>query len=326
MHSNRFVRSLFVCWAALGIGLHAAAQPSPWPSKPVKIIVTAPPGLPPDVLARGLAQQLEARLGQTFLVENRPGASTIIGAQACAASLPDGYTLCLTLNDTVSINPHLFSKLPYDPDKSFAPVAILAWPNSAIVVSASVGPKTFKEVVEFSKAKPNTLNFGSFGNGSTAHLYLEWIRSKTGWDVTHVPFASGPVVPTLAGHVQLTYLAIGALRPHIEAGKLIPIAVAGSQRSAYLPDVPTFSEVGLGDFYVRSWFGLFSPAGTPSAVIDALNKHSVAIVNDPAFRLKVMDPLTLTPGKETPAEMAAYIRKDRELGAELVRVAKVKLD
>ena len=297
-----------------------------WPTKPVKIIVTAPPGLPPDVLARGLAQQLEAKLGQPVVVENKPGASTIIGTQACIASPPDGYTLCLTLNDTVSLNPHLFSKLPYDAEKSLAPVALLAWPNSAIVVNAALGPKTFQEVVELSKAKPGTLNFGTFGNGSSAHLYLEWTRSRTGWDVTHVPYAGGALQPTLAGQVQLTYLTIGALKPHIDSGKLIPLAVAGAQRSTYLPNVPTFGEVGLGEFYVRTWFGLFAPAGTPAAVIDTVNKASVAIVNDPAFRTRVMDPLTLTPGKETPAEMQAYMKKDRELGGELVRIAKVRLD
>ena len=313
-------------FAALALAVPLVAQAQAWPNKPIKIIVTTPPGLPPDVLARGLALQLEAKLGQTELVENKPGASTIIGTQACAAAPPDGHTLCLTLNDTVSLNPHLFSKLPYDPDKSLAPVSILAWPNSAIVINSALGPKTFKEVVEWSKAKPGTLNYGSFGNGSSAHLYLEWIRARTGWDVTHVPYASGALQPTLAGQVQLTYLAIGALKPHIEAGRLIPIAVAGAQRSSFLPDVPTFGEVGLGEFYIRTWFGLFAPGGTPAAVVEQLNKLSVAIVNDAAFRAKVMDPLTLTPGKETVAEMVVYMKKDREVGAELVRIAKVKLD
>jgi tripartite-type tricarboxylate transporter receptor subunit TctC len=311
---------------ALLAAFASGAQAQDWPNRPVKLIVTTPPGTPPDVLARGLAQQLETRLGQPFVVDNRPGASTIIGTQACAASAPDGYTWCITLNDTVSLNPHLFNRLPYDPDKSLAPVAILAWPNSAIVVSAGTGLKSFKEVVEASKARPNTLNYGSFGNGSSAHLYLEWIRARTGWDVTHVPYPSGALQPTLAGQVQLTYLAIGALKPHIEAGRLVPIAVAGLQRSPFLPDVPTFGEVGLGDFYVRTWFGLFAPAGTPQAVIDSLNRHAVAVVNDGAFRTRVMDVLTLTPGRETPAEMAAYMKKDREVGAELVRTARVKLD
>ena len=290
------VRSLLL--ATICAPLLASAQA--WPSKPVKIIVTTPPGLPPDVLARGLAPQLEARFGQPFVVENKPGASTIIGTQACAAAPADGHTFCLTLNDTVSLNPHLYNKLPYDPDKSLAPVAILAWPNSAIVINAAVGPKSFQEVVDWSKAKPNTLNFGSFGNGSSAHLYLEWIRARTGWDVTHVPYATGALQPTLAGQVQLTYLAIGALKPHIDSGKLIPIAVAGAQRSAFLPNVPTFGEVGLGDFYVRTWFGLFAPAGTPAAVVEAVNKQAVAVVNDPSFRAKVMDPLTLTRARRRP--------------------------
>lgn len=312
--------------AAMTVMVPLAALAQAWPTKPVKIIVTTPPGLPPDVLARGLAQQLEARLGQPFIVENRPGANTIIGVQACAAAAPDGYTLCLTLNDSVSMNPHLYNKLPYDPDKSLAPVAILAWPNSVIVANAQSGIKTFKDAVALSKAKPGTLNWGSFGNGSSSHLYLEWIRSRTSWDVTHVPFNGGAVQPTLANQVQLTYLAIGALKPHIDSGKLVPLAVAGAQRSIFLPDVPTFGEVGLGEFYVRTWFGLFAPAGTPAAIVNELNKQSVAIVNDGAFRAKVMDVLTLTPGKETPAEMQAYMKKDREVAGELVRIAKVKLD
>jgi tripartite-type tricarboxylate transporter receptor subunit TctC len=312
--------------AALTVIAPLSALAQAWPTKPVRIIVTTPPGLPPDVLARGLAQQLEARLGQPFIVENRPGANTIIGVQACAAAAPDGYTLCLTLNDSVSMNPHLYNKLPYDPDKSLAPVALLAWPNSVIVANAQSGIKTFKDAVALSKSKPGTLNWGSFGNGSSSHLYLEWIRSRTGWDVTHVPFNGGSVQPTLANQVQLTYLSIGALKPHIDSGKLVPLAVAGAQRSTYLPDVPTFGEVGLGEFYVRTWFGLFAPAGTPAAIVNELNKQSVAIVNDGAFRTKVMDVLTLTPGKETPAEMQAYMKKDREVAGELVRIAKVKLD
>ncbi len=297
-----------------------------WPTKPVKIIVTAPPGLPPDVLARGLAQQLEAKLGQPFVIENKPGANNIIGVQACALAAPDGYTFCLTLNDSVSMNPHLYTKLPYDPDKSLAPVAILAWPNSVIVANAQSGIKTFKDAVTQSIKKPSTLNWGSFGNGSSSHLYLEWIRSRTNWDVTHVPYSGGSVQPTLANQVQLTYLTIGALKPHIESGKLIPLAVAGLQRSTYLPDVPTFGEVGLGNFYVRTWFGLFAPTGTSSAIVNELNKQSVAIVNDSAFRARVMDVLTLTPSQETPAEMQAYMKKDREVAGELVRIAKIRLD
>lgn len=319
-----FKRLIFLAAFVAVVPLSATAQA--WPTKPVKIIVPTPPGTPPDILARGLAPQLEGKLGQPFVVENRPGANTIIGVQACAAAAPDGHTLCLTLNDSVSMNPHLYSKLPYDPDKSIAPVAILAWPNSVIVANSQVGVKTFKDVVALSKAKPSTLNWGSFGNGSSSHLYLEWIRSRTAWDVTHVPFSSSPVQPTLANQVQLTYLTIGALKPFIDSGKLVPLAVAGAQRSTYLPDVPTFGEVGLGEFYVRTWFGLFAPAGTPAAIVNELNKQSVAIVNDASFKTKIMDVLTLTPSKETPAEMQAFMKKDREIAGELVRIAKVKLD
>jgi tripartite-type tricarboxylate transporter receptor subunit TctC len=298
-----------------------------WPTKAVKILVAFPPGTPPDVLTRALATRLQQRYGQPFVVENKPGGNTSIAMQACGAAAPDGHTFCVTTNDSMSVNPHLFSKLTYDPDKGFSPVAILAWPNSVIVANSQLEVKHFKEVVALSKAKPNTLNWGSFGNGSSSHLYLEWIRAKTGWDVTHVPYSATNLVPAaLSNQVQLTYLAIGALKQHIDSGKLVPLAVAGFQRSTFLPGVPTFSELGLGEFFVRTWFGLFAPAGVPEPLVQELNKSALAIVNDPVFRTSVMDVLTLTPGSDSPAEVRAYLIKDRQAAAELVRVAKVKLD
>lgn len=298
-----------------------------WPSKAVKIFVAYAPGSPPDVLTRALAARLQQQYGQPFVVENRPGGNTFIAMQACGMAAPDGHTLCVTTNDSLSVNPHLFSKLPYDPDKDFAPVAILAWPNSVIVATSQVGARQFKDVVALSKQKPDSMNWGSFGNGSSSHLYLEWIRARTGWDVTHVPFGGPSLMPAvLSNQVQLTYLAIGALKPHIDSGKLVPLAVAGFQRSPYLPQVPTFAEVGLGEFFVRTWFGLLAPAGVPEAIVQEINKSAVAIVNDPAFRTRTMDVLTLTPGRETAAEMREYLVKDRLAAAELVRTAKVKLD
>lgn len=305
----------------------APAWAQAWPARPVKLFVAGPPGTPADAMARAMAQRLQQQYGQPFVVENRPGANTLIAMQACGTSAPDGYTFCITTNDSMSINPHLYSKLPYDPDKGFVPVAILGWPNSVIVANSQLGLRKFQDVVAASKAKPGTLNWGSFGVGSSSHLYLEWIRSRTGWDVTHVPFNGPTMVPaTLADQVQLTYFSIGALKPHIDAGKLVPLAVAGLQRSRFLPDVPTFAEVGLGEYFVRTWFGLFAPAGTPEAVVEELNRSSVAIVNEAGFVATTMDVFTLTPGRETPAEMRAYLAKDREAGRELVRAAKVKLD
>lgn len=318
------IRRSFV--ASLVLALPMAAWSQAWPTKPVKLIVTLPAGTPPDVLARGLARQLESRLGQPVVVENRAGANNIIGMQACASASPDGYTLCISTNDSVSINPHLYNRLPYDPDKQIKPVAILAWPNSVIVVDSRLPAKTFHDVVELSKSRPGSLYWGSFGNGSSSHLYLEWIRSKIGWQVTHVPFQGSPIQPMLAGHVQLTYFTIGALKPHIDAGTMRPIAVAGFKRSPLLPEIPTFEEVGLGKFFVRTWFGLFAPSGTPDKLIAQLNVHATAIVNDVEFRTKVLDPLTLSPGNDDLAGVVAYMKTDRELARDLVRAANVKLD
>lgn len=322
--SSRIGKWLLAATLALGA---ATSWSQAWPSKPVKILVAFAPGTPPDVLTRAVANRLQQQYGQTFVVENRPGGNTLIAMQACTTAPPDGYTFCVTSNDSTSINPHLFAKLPYDPDKGLSAVAILAWPNSVIVANSQLGVRQFKDVVALSKEKRGTLNWGSFGVGSSSHLYLEWIREKTGWDVTHVPFAGPNLVPAaLSNQVQLTYLAIGALKPHIDSGKLVPLAVAGFQRSPFLPNVPTFSEVGLGDFFVRTWFGLFGPAGVPEAIVQEFNKSAVAIVNDPAFRAATMDVLTLTPARESVAEMRAYLLKDRQDAADLVRAAKVKMD
>lgn len=321
------MRRKFLSFCSLGLflmGLSGAA--AAWPTKPIKIIVPAAAGTGPDSVARFLGQNLERKFGKPVIVDNRPGASTTIGMQACAAAEPDGHTLCLTLSDSVTINPHLFKKLPYDPDKSFSPVAILAWANTAIVVSSSVPAKTLTEIVALSKANPAALNWGSFGNGSNSHLYLEWIRSKTGWQVTHVPYRGNPLQPVLAGEAQMTLLPIGTLQPYIESGKLVPLAVTGTQRSSFLPNVPTFAELGLGDFFMRTWIGLFAPAGTPQSVIDTVAKESIAIANDSAFKIRVMDPLTFSPGKEGPSEMQVQIARDREKGAALVKVANVTLD
>jgi len=316
-----------LCVAATGLSVLAShAQTNAWPSRPIRLIVAAPPGLPPDVLARGVAQQMEKQLGQPVAVENRPGASQIIGAQSCANAPADGHTFCVLLSDAVSLNPHLFNKLPYDPEKGFAPVAILGWPQSAIVVNSTTGLKSLNEVIAASKARPGSFNFASHGNGSLAHLYLEWIRSTSGWDVTHIPYNTSPLQAALGGQVQLTYLALGALKPHIDAGKLTAIAIADVKRSPLLPDVPTFTEAGLGTTYPRTWFGLFAPAGTPSATTEKLNKLAVSVVNDASFKTRVMEPMTIRPGHETIPEMIQLMRSDRELGLDLVKKAQVKLD
>jgi tripartite-type tricarboxylate transporter receptor subunit TctC len=314
----RFFLGLFL------VGLSGAALA--WPTKPIKIIVPAAAGTPPDSVARSLGQNLERRLGKPVIIDNRPGASTNIGMQACAAAEADGHTLCLTLSDSVTLNPHLFKNLPYDAEKSFSPVAIVAWANTAVVVSSSVPAKTVQEVVALSKANPAALNWASFGIGSNSHLYLEWIRSKTGWQVTHVPYRNNPLQPVLAGESQLTLMPIGALQPYIESGKLVPLAVTGTQRSTFLPNVPTFAELGLGDFFMRTWLGLFAPAGTPQSIVDSAAKESLAIVNDPAFKTRVMEPLTFSPGKEGPREMQVQIARDREKGAALVKSANVTMD
>jgi tripartite-type tricarboxylate transporter receptor subunit TctC len=320
-----------ICMAAAAAAAVAAtataAWADTWPSKPVRLLVSSTPGSAPDVMTRALAQRLHEHYKQPFVVENRPGANTLIAMQACASAAADGYTFCITTNDSMSLNPHLYNKLPYNADKDFAPVAIIAWPQGVMVANSQLGVQQFKDVVALSKRKPGSLNWGSFGIGSSSHLYLEWITSRTGWDMTHIPYSGRSVVPVvIANEVQVTYAAIGALKPHIDSGKLVPLAVPGNQRSPFLPQVPTFTEVGLGEFVMRNWFGMFAPANVPDAIVQDLNKATLAITHDAAFRKATLDVLTLLPGSETPAEMRAFLVKDRAASAELVRLSKVKLD
>ncbi len=323
----------FIALFGLLVPMMPSAIAQEWPaSNQVRITTAGPPGSPPDIIARRIGQSFARATGGTFIVENKPGANTFIGMQDCKRGKGDGYTLCVVVSDSMSILPHLTSKLPYDPDADFVPIAALAESNSVVVVSNSVGARNFKEVVAASKSKPGTLNWSSFGNGSVSHLSFEWLRTKSGWDVTHVPFQNPllAVRAVLTDEAHLTYSNIGQFTQHFESGRIIPLLTTGTTRSRYLPDVPTFSELGYGPFSRKSWFGLFAPAGMPPDLVERINVLARAAINEPEFKETVLNPQTLNvglgEGTETPAGFAAFLKKDREAGGELVRISKVSLD
>ncbi|HMN78732.1 MAG TPA: tripartite tricarboxylate transporter substrate binding protein [Burkholderiaceae bacterium] len=286
-----------------------------WPERPLRIITAAAPGSGLDILTRTLARQLQQRLQQPVIVENKPGANQIIAADACAKSAPDGYTFCTTAVEPYTSNAFLFRKLPYDPD-GFTPVAMLTTLIAGIVARTDLGARTLAEIVALSKQQPGRLNWGSYGPGSNSHLYLEAVRTQFGWDVTHVPYKStiDATQAIVARDVHLVYMQIGQpLRKHIDDGELRLIAYAGERRSPSWPDVPTFAEVGLGDYLIRGWWGMVAPGGTPAPIVQKMNDLAQAIVNAPESR-ELLKSLSVEPyAPNSPADMAANIRANREV-------------
>jgi tripartite-type tricarboxylate transporter receptor subunit TctC len=266
---------------ALLVGGGATAQD--YPSRPVKIVVPFPAGGSNDIIARILAQKLGERTGQTFLIENRGGAGGNIGADAVAASEPDGYTLLLTAPPPLTINAALYKSLRYDPAKAFAPVSLVASVPIVLAVHPSVEASNVMELIALAKAKPGALNFGSSGNGSTNHLAGELLKSMTGINIVHLPYrgAAPAMNDLIAGHIPIMFDNIPAVLPQVQAKAIKAIAVAGAKRASALPDVPTVAESGVPGFEASAWFGLVAPAKTPAAVLAKLESEIDAILKMP---------------------------------------------
>lgn len=244
-----------------------------WPDKPIRIIVPYAPGGFTDIVSRLVAQKLTTRLGQPVIVENKAGASTSIGAEMVAKSAPDGYTLLMAVTTTLSTNPFLFKKLSYKPT-DFTPVALTGLTPFVLSAHPSVPANTVKELIALEKAKPGTLNLATLGTGSSTHLVGEMFNGVAGLKLPFIPYkGAGPALSDLmAGHVSLFFDGIATSAPQFRAGKLKGIAISAETRSPAAPQVPTFAESGLPEMQASSWYGLLAPAGTPTAVIDALNQ------------------------------------------------------
>jgi tripartite-type tricarboxylate transporter receptor subunit TctC len=293
-----------------------------WPVRAVRIVVAYPPGGGIDVLARQLADRLAPQWGQAVVVENRPGGSTIPATELVARSPADGHTILLTTDSTFSINPHLFAKLPYS-DRDFIAVTQLILLQQLILAHPSVPAKDVKELVALARARPGTLNYGSYGTGSQPHLAAEMLKSKAGIDIVHIPYKGIPfaVPAAIAGEVQLTFSGIASSRPHVQAGRLKALAIGGPQRSPLMPDVPTFAEQGYPDVETHAWFGLFVPAGTPRVAVDRIQRDVTAILREPGFREKEIVQKGYDLVASTPEEFAAYLVRDREARGRAVMIS-----
>jgi tripartite-type tricarboxylate transporter receptor subunit TctC len=312
-------------FAFLLILLAPCALAQDYPNRPVRLIVTVPPGGAADFIARLVGAKLGDALGQPVLVENRGGAGGTIAADAVAKAAPDGYTLLQNSITTHGVGPHLYSKLPYDPVKDFSAVSGLALLPLIMAVNAELPAKTVNDVVAL--AKKENLNFASSGNGGAPHMAAELFKSVTGAPITHVPYkGSGPAVADLVGgRVQIMFDAAPSLIAHIRAGKLRVLAAASAERNRLLPEVPTFAELGHPRVAVSLWYGLLAPAATPAAIVTRLNAEVAKILQSADVREKLAaqgaEPM---PG--TPQAFASFMREEMAKWAPVVKQAGVKLD
>ena len=298
-----------------------------YPNKPIRFIVPFPSGSGPDANARVLATGLSRALGQQVLIDNRPGASGIIGTQIAAKSAPDGYTLLVGTASVFGFVPNLYENLPFDPERDFIPISQIELIPCALVVNPSLPAKTLAELIALAKAKPGQLNFGSAGNGSFQHLSAEMFKSLTVTDMHHIPYGGGgPYADLVGGQLPLMFDTLSPFLPNVKAGKLRALAISGKQRRPQVPDVPTFSEAGLPAFDSYAWYGPIAPAGTPRAVIERIH----AAVADTLNSADVTEKLTgVSAGYivgGTPEEFAAFIRAERAKWGKVVKQVGVKLE
>ena len=313
--------------AALMSACTVAGQAQTFPARAVTVVVPFPPGGGTDTGARILAEQLARRWGQTVVVENKGGAAGQIGADLVAKSKPDGYTLLLGNIGTQAINPALYAKLPYDPDKAFAPISLVAELPLAMMVNPGVPATSANEFIALARTKPGQLSYSSSGSGSAPHLAAELFKAQSQIFVLHVPYrGGGPAIADLiAGHVQLSFMTVLEASGHIKAGKLRALAVTGAQRVPALPDVPTLAEGPMPGFNAISWLGLLAPAGTPQDIVDKVSSDVRAVLADEAVKARFVG-LGGLPRASSPQEFAKLIADDRQRYARIIRERKITVD
>jgi tripartite-type tricarboxylate transporter receptor subunit TctC len=321
---KRMVRAALA--AALALAAPAAIAQT-YPDRPITFVVPYTPGSGIDIIARTVGPKLSERIGQPVVVENKPGASGNIGADAVAKAPANGYTLMVNVN-TFTITPALFKAMPYDPVKDFAPITRAARGNLVLVVNPAALPaKSLDEVVAAARNQPGKLNYASPGNGTPQHLAMELLKQRLGLDIVHVPYkgAAGATTDLLAGQVQMMVLPLHTALPHIRAGKLNAIAVSGEQRSVLAPDIPTFTELGAKNLDIDLYFWFAAPAGTPSEVVARLNREIGAILAQPDVR-ETMLKQGLVPETSAPQEIAAAIAADVERWKKFIAERRITAD
>jgi len=319
--SPRRVCALALLAFSLTLSAPVASWAQDYPSKPVRIIVPFGAGGPADVFSRQLAQHLSESLKQSFVVEDRPGAGSIIGSDAVAKSAPDGYTL-LTMSNTHTVNESLTPNKPFQLMRDFVPVAAINYSDLVMVIHPSLPAKDLKEFIALAKSKPGELNYASSGPGTPYHMAGELFKSLSGTNLVHVPHkASGEMRNSvIGGHVQMTFDAITTMASNVKAGQVRALGTSASKRSTVLPDVPTIAEAGVPGYETTIWLGIMAPAGTPKVIVDKLNAEINKAINRPDVK-EAWDKQGAVPMVMSPAEFDAYLRKDIDKWAQVVKAA-----
>jgi len=304
-----------------------AAQAQPYPTKPIRMVVPYTAGGPADLLVRALGQKLTEAWGQQVIVENKPGANEIIAAQDVAKSPPDGYNWLLASDAVYSLNTYLYSKLPYDPAKDFAPVARIVTANLMLVARPDFPAANARELIDHAKKNPGKLNYGTVGAGGVNHLAMAWFNTLNGLDMQPVHYKGlvNGLQDIMTSRLDVMFAVIGGAAPHLKAGKMKGLATSGGHRHPLIPDVPTFAEAGVRDFDASFYFALAAPAGTPRDIVAKFAAESASIVQTPEFRERLTT-LGFEPVAETPAEFVAFLKRDRELAQKKVQASGAKLD
>ena len=325
MTLRRFPDFAAMIVAALCAALPAEAQT--WPDKPIKFVVAAPAGSSLDVLARAIGDKLKDRLGQPVVVEDRPSAGGTAATDLVAKSPPDGYAMVMSFNGPLAFGPHLYSKLPYDPQKDLVPVIITSSQPNVLAVTASLPVKSVRELVSYAKANPGKLNYASVGNGSSSHLTMELLKSIAGIDIVHVPFNGSPpaVTATVQGETQMMFAVMQPLQAQIQAGRLRALAVTTATRFPLLPDLPAIAEAGYPGFEALAWNGVLVPAGTPRPIVQRLNAEINAILKDPGVKSALnAQGFELIGG--TPEDFAKLIKSESDKWAPVIAKTGAKID
>jgi tripartite-type tricarboxylate transporter receptor subunit TctC len=309
--------------AALAFCCGAHAQD--YPARPVHLVVPYTPGTGADILARLIGAKLQERWKTAVITDNRPGATGNIGAEAVAKSPPDGYSVLFAAT-SFAANPAL-TRTPYDPEKSFAPVALVATSSLAVLVNPDLPARSMRELIALAKAQPGKLHYGSPGSGGVQHLAMELIKLESGIDIVHVPYKGlgGALSDTIAGHVQATVAALQSAAPHVHSGKLRMLAVLSAARAPAFPDVPTLKEQGLPDVEIDTWYAAFAPAGTPAAVVQKLNAGINDALSDSSMRIS-LERQGLLPAGGDPARLEQLLKKELARWARVVSASGIKAD
>jgi tripartite-type tricarboxylate transporter receptor subunit TctC len=320
---SRLVRAAPVLFAVLFASI---AWAQPYPTKPVRIVVPFAAGGPADLYARAVGEKLQAAMGQAFVVENRPGAGSILGTDAVAKSAPDGYTL-LMMSNTHTVNESLVPEKPFQLMRDFVPVAPVNYSDLVMVVHPSVPAANLREFIALAKSKPGALNYASSGNGTPYHMAGELFKAMAGVDIVHVPYkgSSGARTDLLGGQVQMMFDAITTMAPNVQAGKLKALGTSGKTRSPVLPEVPTVSESGVAGYDAVIWLGIMAPAATPRPIVERLNAEITRIVNAPEMKAAWVRQGAIAMSM-TPDEFARYMREDIDKWSRIVKISGAKPD